>query len=282
MKESLLPEGNDTFLKLAYLVLLGRPIDPATLERESAALARGERTRAAFIREIISSLEFKEAEIVERAVTEGRAIPPGPSWPGTSERVVELPWVVEHIPPRGRLLDVGYAWASWVYLKQLLARPDLDVHGVDLADRWLGKMHRSIADARYLPYRDDVFDVITCVSTVEHVGRDNERYGVPGPRDPRGDDAALREFHRVLVPKGVALVTVPMGKAEDHGWFLQYDQASWTSLVHEAGLTTIEEQAFLLGDDGWIAVDVGELDGVRYGEGCPGARGVLCTALRAA
>lgn len=280
LEHTLAPDGDRTFLRLAYLVLLGRPIDEATLQREADALGRGERTRAELIDEIVSSLEFRETEIVQDVLSE-RADLPGavPAWPGTSERVVELPWVLQRLPAHGRLLDIGYAWSSWVYLKHLVARPGREVHGADPALRPVPAMRRIRADARGLPYRDAAFDLVACVSTIEHVGRDNDRYGVGAPTDPHGDLAALREFRRVLAPDGIALVTVPMGTAQDHGWFVQYDAASWSALTRDAGLTAVEQQAFRLTDNGWIAVDVSELDGLVYGDGVPGARGVLCTAL---
>ncbi len=280
LQDTLRPEGDRAFMRLLYLVLLGREIDQATLDRETEALARGQRTRAELIHEIVSSLEFRESEIVQDVLT-GRTHLPGsvPSWPGTSERVVELPWVIQHLPDCGRILDVGYAWSSWVYLKGLVAHPEREVHGADPAVRSVPDMRRSRADARSLPYRDNVFDAVTCVSTIEHVGRDNDRYGVDAPMDPHGDLAALRELRRVLAPGGVALLTVPMGAAQDHGWFVQYDGGSWSALISDAGLVSVEQQAFRLTDEGWVGAEISELDRLLYGDGVPGARGVLCIAL---
>lgn len=53
---------------------------------------------------------------------------------------------------------------------------------------------------------DNIFDVITAISTIEHVGLKN-RYGIT-----YGDDEkAIKEIRRILKPNGILLMTVPFG-----------------------------------------------------------------------
>lgn len=49
------------------------------------------------------------------------------------------------------------------------------------------------------------FDVITCISTLEHIGKGY--YG--GPEDPAKEKAAVAAMHRLLKPRGNLLLTVP-------------------------------------------------------------------------
>ena len=50
------------------------------------------------------------------------------------------------------------------------------------------------ADLRELPFADESFDTIVCVSTLDHVGMDNSAYGSTEPRsqDPDGEVARRR------------------------------------------------------------------------------------------
>ncbi|MGD2184190.1 methyltransferase domain-containing protein [Lusitaniella coriacea] len=60
-------------------------------------------------------------------------------------------------------------------------------------------------DATQLPYPDNHFDVITSISTIEHIS-DN------------GDTLAVRELWRVLKPGGKLILTLPCKKKYDEEW----------------------------------------------------------------
>jgi SAM-dependent methyltransferase len=142
-------------------------------------------------------------------------------------------------------------------------------------------MHRTRADVRRLAYRDNVFELIYCISTIEHVGRDNTRYGLPPePPDPDADLTTLLELARVLAPTGRLLISVPLGRWEDHGWFLQYDLASWNDLVDRSPFEVQEQEHFRLSPEGWVWVkDPRAMGLLAYGDGVPAAKGVLCAVL---
>jgi O-antigen chain-terminating methyltransferase len=113
---------------------------------------------------------------------------------------------------------VGYAFASLTWLAGVLDLRVPSLHGIDMAMLPVPAMHRTRADVRRMPYATDVFDLIWCVSTIEHVGRDNTRYGLPPePPDPDADLVTLNEMARVLQPFGRLLISVPLGRREDHG-----------------------------------------------------------------
>jgi ubiquinone/menaquinone biosynthesis C-methylase UbiE len=103
-----------------------------------------------------------------------------------------LPAILQHIAPRGKILDVGTGTGRIsVPLLQLGA----DVTGVDLSLNMMGKLrekypaaHLAQADASRLPFATRHFDAVLTTHVMHLIGPWRE---------------ALREYRRVLKPDGV-------------------------------------------------------------------------------
>jgi O-antigen chain-terminating methyltransferase len=134
-----------------------------------------------------------------------------------------------------------------------------------------------VADVRALPFDDGTFDLVLCISTLEHVGRDNDVYDIDAERGEDGDAAALRELRRVLAREGRLLVSVPTGVRDDQGWQLQRTPEEWIDVFERAGLLVFEDELYVY-RDGWRAATLDEARAARY-EG-PGAGAVLLAELR--
>jgi len=100
--------------------------------------------------------------------------------------------------PGLRVLDVACGSGEWLVAA---ARQEARVYGVDIASRAVtlaaarlpqGGFAEAVAEA--LPLRDASFDLVTCLGALEHFP------------DKAG---ALREMHRVLDPRGRAVILVP-------------------------------------------------------------------------
>jgi SAM-dependent methyltransferase len=71
--------------------------------------------------------------------------------------------------------------------------------------------HRISVRVQDLTYAEDVepeFDLVTCLSTIEHVGLG--RYG--DPLDPQGDLTMTANLRRLLRPGGIMLLSFPVGR----------------------------------------------------------------------
>ena len=146
---------------------------------------------------------------------------------GLDERVVEYPWLLSQAP-RGRTLDAGSTLNHAHVLDRV--RPLVDeLHIVTLAPEAQSFPERGVsyvyADLRRLPYRDAYFDTVVSLSTLEHVGKDNSRYGARAASAirTRSSAAPSRSCAGCSHPGDDARLG-PVGRREDHGWFRQLDQ----------------------------------------------------------
>jgi SAM-dependent methyltransferase len=192
---------------------------------------------------------------------------------GMTERAVEIPWVLSRYKGEQAVLDVGTSNAYTTYVRHLRALKPNRLRALDLvyADRGIPCDQ---GDMRSMPYTDASFDLVLCVSTLEHIGMDNSVYGV-APSGTGGDLDALREVNRILRPGGRLLVTVPFGLKQNHNWLHQYDSLEWSELVAASGLVETERQTYVY-QGGW-QLGVPTL-GLRANE-APAAAGVLCAEL---
>lgn len=197
---------------------------------------------------------------------------------GLSERVIEIPWVIRNISPNGdslRVLDIGTAFAPDAY-KWLLVRLKHTVEVVDLAPADLPGVKSHVADVRELPFPPESFDVATCISTLEHIGLDNDHYGIESGGG--GDVQALRELGRVARR---VLVTVPAGCDANMGWQRQYTPATFRRRAEEAGLRVERLDVFAHEPgSGWGPVEEDSVGQRTYGRGAVAAAASICAELR--
>jgi SAM-dependent methyltransferase len=199
-----------------------------------------------------------------------------------TERVVEIPWVLSRYRGERRVLDIGSANAVDMYLNHLRGMSIPELHGVDLSAKKVRGIRMTQSDVRRMPFGDSYFDLVLCVSTLEHIGQDNSGYQISAQRDQAGGISALTEMRRVLTNEGRILVTVPFGRAQDYGWFKQYDLRTWNEALQAANLRADELVFYAYTPAGWESVeDPGVLRSNGYREGgAPASESVLCAALK--
>lgn len=195
----------------------------------------------------------------------------------TSERIIEVPWALSLYAGEKRVLEVGYSNAEPEYLNGLLNLKCKELHGVDIVYKEVDGIIKKQADIRKTDFPDNYFDLILCISTIEHVGRNNSIYTEnTEPIDMTGDFEAVVEMKRILKKGGKLIITVPFGKFVDYGWFIHYDEQRWNSLKHELGASLLKEDYFIY-KQGWFTSNKEELKDVAYQDnGAPHATGLLC------
>ncbi len=147
-------------------------------------------------------------------------------------------------------------------------------------------------DMRDMPFRDGWFDSAISLSTFEHIGTDNSRYGVDAAaaQDPDREMAlAAGELRRVVRPGGRILVSVPYGRREDHGWFRQFDAEDVERLIAAFHPRRHSVTLFRYTADGWQRSSADEAAGLHYRDAqadptpvadlAAAARGVACLVI---
>jgi O-antigen chain-terminating methyltransferase len=136
-------------------------------------------------------------------------------------------------------------------------------------------------DALALPFRPGAFDLILAISVIEHIGRDNSIYcDWEQPEREFGDLEAAAGLASLLRPGGRLLITLPFGRLEDHGWFVQYDRRRIQALVESSGCEATLAEYYAYGPDGWAGpVDPATLSQVEYRSGGFSAGAVACLEL---
>jgi SAM-dependent methyltransferase len=272
-------DGTDEeFLERAWRLALRREPDPDGLAEGLARLREGRISRAAYLGELLEREPFARVRAIDDALASVRRESGRRRElhaPATvDERAIEIPWVLARYAGERRVLDVGTVFAEPAYIAGLheLAIPELVT--VDVAEG-----ATVVADVRDLPFEDARFELVLCLSTLEHVGRDNAVYAVDAPRDDAGDLAGLRELRRVLAPHGRLLVTVPTGIDEDQGWQVQRTPLAWIERFEQAGFLVFEDELYVRAEESWRTATLAEAQQARYA-GDAGAGAVLLAELR--
>jgi SAM-dependent methyltransferase len=212
--------------------------------------------REQYLKQVISDPD------ILRAFAENGPLPNGYGF-RLDARIIEIPWVISRLSERnGLLLDAGSA-LNYEFVLQSPALAEKRVTIVTLAPEgdayWRLGVSYVFGDLRNLDFRDELFDSIACISTIEHVGMDNSLYAgkadIARRTDSRDFLQAIQELKRVLKPGGVLFVSFPFGRYENHGWFQQFDAPLVDTLVAGFSPSQARETIFRYNPGGWSISD---------------------------
>ena len=214
------------------------------------------------------------------------------------ERIVEYPWLLSRMPAGpGRLLDAGSV-LNFDFLLQQPALKEKDLTIMTLAPEadcfWHYGVSYIYGDLRDTGFRDDYFDFIASISTLEHVGLDNTLLytgdASKKENDPASYLSAVRELRRILKPGGSAYFSVPFGRRDVRTWLQVFDAATLNSLIaaFQPRAASVDYFSYRA-EDGWHRSSRDAAAGARYfdprtdtaWEGRPvGAEAIACLELR--
>lgn len=174
------------------------------------------------------------------------------------ERIIELPWVLARLASGdGYLLDAGSA-LNFPYLLNLPVLRTRDVVMYTLSPESI-LSRKSISyiygDLRQTILKNECFDEIVCISTLEHVGMDNtalystdERFAEFRPKDYQ---LVIKEFYRLMKSGGKLYITVPYGRHHNHGWLQIFDKSMVVDILDVFSGSSSSIVYYLYAPDGW-------------------------------
>jgi SAM-dependent methyltransferase len=188
------------------------------------------------------------------------------------ERAVEYPWFFSHLPSaEGKLLDAGSV-LNYDYVLSHEKLRNKAVSILTLAPEtecfWQRGVSYVYGDLRDCCFRDNYFDWVVCISTLEHVGMNNTRFytrdGSKNERNPESQLDALLELHRVLKPGGALYLTLPFGRSADYGWLQVFDSSRVRTIFDVFRPQSLSATYFRYTHSGWQVATAEECHDARY------------------
>jgi len=188
------------------------------------------------------------------------------------ERVVEYPWFLSRLPcAPGKLLDAG----SVLNHDYVLSHPKLQNKAITIftlapepESYWKRGISYLYGDLRDCGYRNEYFDWIVSISTLEHIGMNNTRlYTTDKSKDecqPESDLQAVTELRRIVRSGGTLYLTLPFGRAEYHEWLQIFDKEKVENLLNVFGPASFHEIYFRYTNSGWQLSSADECRDARY------------------
>ena len=220
---------------------------------------------------------------------------------GLDERCIEYPWFFSRIDGRYlTVLDAGAALNHDFILNQpyLVAK---NIHILTLGPEqnafWRYGISYLYDDIRQLPIRDDHYDMVACISTLEHIGFDNQEYVETGAyQENQPDDflSAITEMRRVLKPGARLYLTVPFGRYGDFGTYQVFDRKLLDEVIMKFEPVEVEEVFYKYEASGWQIAEAEACKDCEYvywdrqfekrfpiqPDGAVAARAVACVVMR--
>jgi len=178
-----------------------------------------------------------------------------------TERKVEISFVLDNMPePPVKLLDVSCSYSTFLLEIDKLG---FDAYGIDILDYGVPYSKFIKADARNIPFGNKSFDIVTCISALEHYGLVETPYHSDTVYDSEAPFTAMKEMARVLKDSGIIILTLPFGyaKGEWLKWVKFYNSDMVKKLIDSAKLSIYKKQIKALKNNIWE--DISDKEGEK-------------------
>ena len=186
---------------------------------------------------------------------------------GLDERIIEYPWFFSQAEnfslQKFRYLDAGPVM-NHKFIVDRARKLAKKVHFTTLSHEENCYHELDISylfeDLVKLPIKNDFYDLISCISTLEHVGCDNRCYDSQGESSPENQKnytylEAASELSRVLKPGGSLYLTIPYGRYMHLGMLQQFDGEMLERLCEVFTGSVVYSNFYKYTNSGWKKSD---------------------------
>jgi SAM-dependent methyltransferase len=175
------------------------------------------------------------------------------------ERIIEYPWLFSRIPTGpGKLLDAGSVLNyEFILSQKVLEEKDIVISTLAPEGNcfWKKGISYVYEDLRETCFKDDHFDFVVSLSTIEHIGLDNSLLYTNDiskkEMNPNSYRDAIMEFHRILKPQGTLYLSFPYGRFRNHGWFQVFNEEMVDQVINLFSPKSVMERHFRYENNGW-------------------------------
>lgn len=201
-------------------------------------------------RSIIKSLSIEEFDVNRLPSCYGYRL---------DERIIEYPWFFSRLPKLpGRLLDAG----SILNFDYIISHDSLrmkKVYIVTLAPESFCFWDKGISyiydDLRETCFKDNFFDWIVSLSTIEHIGLDNTFLYTNDVFKKEKQLSSylysIQEYYRILKPGGILYLSFPFGEHKDFGWFQIFNSQMVDQIINTFSPKKVIEYHYKYSQNGW-------------------------------
>ena len=158
------------------------------------------------------------------------------------ERIVEIPWIMEKLRniDNLKILDAGCT-LNYKYLIEKIIKNKNKISFVNLYREKYSHPNDLVSyidsDISNLNIENKSYNIVTCISVLEHIGFDNQMYNNHDQKLPNFIVnkelyiKAISEIHRVLTNEGVAYLSFPYGQKILFDNLQQFDENNIIEMI---------------------------------------------------
>ena len=190
---------------------------------------------------------------------------------GLDERIVEYSWIFYELKNiKGNLLDAGSTLNFSIILDQLKTRFNIFIQTLfpENICNYEDGISYLYTDLTKKIFIDNYFDVITCISTLEHVGFDVSIYSKNILKKKNIDSNSylkvVKDFRRILKKNGILLLTLPFGKKESFQELQQFDKQMIDNIIKNFRPSKFEKRFAVYKDFSWRECNEIDCKNIRF------------------
>lgn len=169
------------------------------------------------------------------------------------ERIMEYEFLAKNIPSsktQATILDVGTGESQIIKKLHECGGIKWRTYCIDISDTKEKSLSKyfSRMDGRVMAFHQGTFDLVICISTIEHIGIPSKLYNIK-KIDTHGDKRLMLEINRVLKQNGRLILTLPYGNRFRRSEYRIYNRSSLDDLISD--FSVIKKEFYLFNKGRW-------------------------------